>query len=153
AAVINGMPDPDTAGASLGGPFATAKAEYKEKRVVLIGVIIFAASMTEMTAAQWMSLAVVDDFDRTESVGDLIYWAFVVAMVTVRWYGAAIIGRCGRVVALRVSAVSVVLGLVAFAFTPVFWAVPIAAVLWGIGAALGVPIAFSAAADDPKRAA
>ncbi|WP_084038593.1 MFS transporter [Demequina sp. NBRC 110053] len=153
AAAIDGMPDPDAAGATLGGPFATARAEYKERRVVLIGLIVFAASMTEMTAAQWMSIAVVDEFDRTESVGDLIYWVFVVSMVTVRWFGAPIIGRLGRVVSLRASAVAVVAGLLLFALAPALWLVPLAAMLWGLGAALGVPIAFSAAADDPKRAA
>ncbi|WP_084105127.1 MFS transporter [Demequina sp. NBRC 110056] len=152
-AAMDGMPDPDSAGASLGGPFATARAEYTERRVVLIGLIVFAASMTEMTAAQWMSIAVVDEFGRTESVGDLIYWVFVVSMVTVRWFGAPIIGRLGRVVSLRASAVSVVTGLLLFAFAPAFWVVPLAAMLWGVGAALGVPISFSAAADEPKRAA
>jgi hypothetical protein len=40
-----------------------------------------------------------------------------------------------------------------FAFTPVFWAVPVAMVIWGLGAGLGVPIGFSAASDDPTRAA
>ncbi len=153
AATMDGMPDPDTAGAALGGPFATARAEYRDKRVVLIGVILFAASMTEMTAAQWMALSVVDDFGKTEAIGDLIYWVFVVAMVSVRWFGAPIIARLGRVVALRASAVSVVCGLLLFAFTPVFWLAPVAAALWGVGAALGVPIGFSAAADDKRRAA
>jgi len=152
-AAINGMPDTASAGASLGGPFATAKAEYKDKRIVLIGVIVFAASMAEMTAAQWMALAVVDDFGKPEAVGDLMYWSFVISMVTVRWLGAPIIGRLGRVVSLRVSAVSIAIGVVLFAFTPVFWAVPLAAVFWGMGCALGVPIGFSAAADDSRRAA
>jgi len=152
-ATMDGMPPPNPTGASLGGPFATAKTEYREKRVVLIGLIVFAASMTEMTAAQWIALAVVDDFDRTESIGDLIYWVFVIAMVTVRWNGAHIIDRWGRVMTLRVAAVSVVAGLMIFAFAPWFWAIPIAAMLWGMGAALGVPIGFSAAADQEDRAA
>lgn len=153
ASAINGLPDEDAAAATLGGPFATARQEYTEKRVVLIGLIVFAASMTEMSAAQWMSLAVVDDFGMPEAMGDLMYWVFVVSMVTIRWFGAPIIARLGRVVSLRVSAVSVVSGLLLFAFTPVFWLVPVAAMLWGLGAALGVPIGFSAAADEPKRAA
>ncbi|WP_062131400.1 MFS transporter [Demequina aestuarii] len=153
AATMDGRPAPDAGDVSLGGPFATARAEYRDRRVVLIGLILFAASMTEMTAAQWMALAVVDDFDMPEAVGDLMYWVFVAAMVSVRWYGAPIIARFGRVVALRVSAVSVVTGLLLFALTPVFWLVPLAAALWGVGAALGVPIGFSAAADDPRRAA
>ncbi|WP_430867744.1 MFS transporter [Demequina aurantiaca] len=152
-AAINGVPDPDAPPAALGGPFATAKAEYKNKRIVLIGVIVFAASMAEMTAAQWMALAVVDDFGKPESMGDLMYWTFVISMVTVRWLGAPIIGRLGRVVSLRTAAVSITIGVLLFAFTPVFWLVPVAALFWGVGCALGVPIAFSAAADEPKRAA
>ncbi|MEX0913708.1 MAG: MFS transporter [Demequina sp.] len=152
-ATMDGMPTPNPSGVSLGGPFATAKAEYREKRVVLIGLIVFAASMTEMTAAQWIALAIVDDFNRSEAVGDLIYWVFVIAMVTVRWNGAPIIGRWGRVMTLRVAAVFVLTGLLIFAFAPWFWAIPIAALLWGMGAALGIPIGFSAAADQEDRAA
>lgn len=151
--VMDGMPDPKAAAAALGGPFATARAEYRDKRVILVGLILFSASMTEMTAAQWMAISVVDDFDRPEAIGDLIYWVFVVSMVSIRWFGAPIIGRLGRVVTIRVSAVSVVCGLLLFAFTPVFWLVPVAAMLWGLGAALGVPIGFSAVADDSHRAA
>lgn len=152
AAVVDGRPEPVST-ASLGGPFATARAEFRDRRVVLIGVVVFAAAMTEMTAAQWMALTVVDDFSRSEAVGDLVYWVFVVAMVTVRWTGAAIIGRVGRVVTLRISAGLVVAGLLLFAFSPVFWLIPVGAMLWGLGAALGNPIGMSAAADDPGRAA
>lgn len=152
-ACLDGSAQPATASATLGGPFATAKAEYRERRVILIGIIVFAASMTEMTAAQWMALTVVDDFGRPEAMGDVIYWVFVVAMVSVRWTGAPIIARLGRVVSLRISAVLVVAGLLVFALAPTFAWVPLGAVLWGLGAALGVPIAFSAAADDPTRAA
>jgi len=150
---LNGAADPDKPPAGFGGPFATAKAEYKNKRVLLIGVIVFGASMAEMTAAQWMSLAVVDDFGKPEAIGDLMYWAFVISMVTVRWLGAPIIGRLGRVVSLRTAAVSIAFGVLIFALTPVFWLIPIAALFWGMGSALGVPIAFTAAADEPKRAA
>lgn len=152
-AVMEGLPEPISADVQTHGPFATAKQEFKERRVVLIGCIIFASSMTEMIAAQWMSLSIVDDFGFNESVGDLVYWAFVVAMVTVRWFGGPIIGRFGRVVSLRVAAVLVALGIVLFATAQVFWIAPVAAVLWGMGAALGAPVAFSAAADEPNHAA
>lgn len=152
AAVLNGEPDPDQAAKGIGGPFATAKVEYRDRRVLLLGVIVFASAMTEMTAAQWMSLSIVDDFGRQESVGDLVYWIFVTAMFVVRFSGAPIIGRWGRVVTLRVSALLAATGVLLFAFAPSFWAVPVAALIWGAGAALNFPIGFSAAADDPKRA-
>ena len=153
AAVVRGEPDPAGAPGGIGGPFKTARNEYRERRVVLIGLIVFAASTIEGSAAQWSSLAVVQAFGTTEAIGDIAYWVFVVAMVTTRGLGAHIIGRAGRVVSLRVSAVFVFMGVVVFAFTPVFWAIPVAMILWGLGAGLGVPIGFSAASDDPTKAA
>lgn len=151
-AVIDGRPvEPE--GAGLGGPFATAKAEYRDHRILTIGAIIFAASVTENAAAQWVAISGVDDFGKRESVGDAMYWVFVVAMVTIRSLGTNLLERFGRVAMLRASAVSVIVGILVFAFTPTFWLVPVALVLWGAGAALGVPIGFSAAADEPKRAA
>lgn len=152
-AVVHGGPSPDGARGGFGGPFKTARDEYRDRRVVLIGVIVFAAATIEGAAAQWSSLAIVQGFNTSEAVGDVAYWMFVVAMVATRGLGAGIIGRLGRVVSLRVSAVLVFVGVLIFAFTPVFWAVPVAMVMWGLGAGLGVPIGFSAAADDPRRAA
>ncbi len=150
---IDGRADPDAAGASVGGPFATAKAEYRDPHVILIGLIVFAGSMAEMVAAQWLPLSVVDDYGQTEAAGDLMYWLFVVAMVTVRWFGSSVIDRLGRVVSLRLSAGFVAAGVLLFAVSPSVALVPVAAILWGMGAALGTPIGFSAAADDPQRAA
>ncbi|MCJ7826854.1 MAG: MFS transporter, partial [Demequinaceae bacterium] len=151
-AVVDGRPvEPE--GAGLGGPFATAKAEFRDHRVLMIGAIIFAASMTEGAAAQWVAISGVDDFGKRESIGDAMYWIFVVAMVTIRSLGTNLLERFGRVAMLRASAVSTITGILIFAFTPTFWLVPVALVFWGMGAALGVPIGFSAAADEPKRAA
>ena len=152
-AVVFGAPHPEGARGGFGGPFKTARDEYRERRVVLIGLIVFAASTIEGAAAQWSALAVVQGFDTTEAMGDIAYWVFVVAMVTTRGFGAHIIGRVGRVVSLRVSAGLVFVGVLIFAFTPVFWAVPVAMVLWGLGAGLGVPIGFSAASDEPRKSA
>ena len=152
-AVLDGMPDPRVDSNSLGGPFATAGVEYRNRRVLFIGAIVFAAAMTEMIAAQWLSLSVVDDFGEREAVGDMIYWIFVAAMFTFRMGGAGIIDKWGRVATLRVAAIAVVIGVTLFAFTPTFWLVPLAVILWGAGASLNYPIGFSAAADDPRHAA
>lgn len=151
-AVVHGHPA-DEVPRGIGGPFKTARDEYRERRVILIGLIVFAASTIEGSAATWTSLAVVDSFGVSEAFGDIFYWVFLVAMVTTRGFGAHIIGRLGRVVSLRVSAVLVVFGVVMFAFGPAFAIVGIGMILWGLGAGLGVPIGFSAASDDPRRAA
>ena len=152
-AVTDGRPPKLPEGARLGGPFAVAKAEFRDTRILMIGAIIFAASMTEGAAAQWIAISGVDDFGRSESTGDLMYWTFVVAMIAVRLVGPRLLERFGRVVLLRISALAVIAGILLFAFTPWFALVPVALVLWGVGAALGYPIGFSAAADEPSRAA
>ncbi len=152
-AVLDGTPDPRVASATLGGPFATAGEEYKNRRVLLIGAIVFAAAMTEMIAAQWLALSVVDDFGGKEAQGDIVYWVFVVAMFSVRMGGSGIIDRIGRVKTLRISAIVAAMGVSLYAFTPTVWLIPLAVLLWGAGASLNYPIGFSAAADDPRRAA
>lgn len=152
-AVIDGRPVGNPDGTPLGGPFATARKEYRDAHVIMIGFIVFAASVTEGSAAQWVAISGVDDFGRPESTGDAMYWLFVVAMVSVRSLGARVLARFGRMVTLRISAVSTILGILIFAFSPTFALIPVALVFWGIGAALGVPIGFSAAADEPRRAA
>jgi hypothetical protein len=152
-AVTDGRPLNLPDGARLGGPFAVAKAEYRDPRILMIGAIIFAASMSEGAAAQWIAIAGVDDFHRAESTGDLMYWTFVVAMITVRLFGPRLIERFGRVVLLRTSALVAVSGVLVFALTPWFVLVPFALILWGVGAALNYPIGLSSAADEPERAA
>ena len=152
-AVLDGTPDARVASATLGGPFATAGEEYRNRRVLLIGFIVFAAAMTEMIAAQWLALSIVDDFGGQESMGDIVYWVFVAAMFSVRMGGSGIIDRIGRVKTLRISAVVAAVGVTLYAFTPTIWLIPLAVILWGAGASLNYPIGFSAAADDPKRAA
>ncbi len=87
-AVIDGRPEDQPEGVRLGGPFAVAKTEYRDRRILMIGAIIFAASMTEGAAAQWITIAAVDDFGKAESTGDLMYWMFVAAMIAVRLLGA-----------------------------------------------------------------
>jgi len=101
---------------------------------------------------QWVTISGDEDFNKSESVGVVMYWVFVVSMVIVRSLGGRLLERFGRVVMLRASALVTIAGIIIFAFTPVFWLAFVALVFWGVGAALGIPISFSAAADDPKRA-
>ncbi len=153
AAVVHGEPQREGLAAGLGGPFKTARNEYRERRIIMIGLIVFAASTIEGAAATWSSLAIVQGFSTTEAIGDIFYWVFLIAMVSTRGLGAQIIEKYGRVMSLRISAVSVFVGVLMFAFGPSYVWVGIGMVLWGLGAGLGVPIGISAASDNPKRAA
>jgi predicted MFS family arabinose efflux permease len=57
------------------------------------------------------------------------------------------------VVAVRLSAVVALVGLVLVVFGTLLPVAMLGAVLWGAGAALGFPVGMSAAADDPARSA
>ncbi|WP_367188086.1 sugar MFS transporter [Cellulomonas sp. 73-92] len=136
-----------------GRGFTAALDPWKERRTLLIGVVVLAASLSEGSANNWLSLAVVDGFHAPEASGGLVLGLFVGAMTAVRVLGTRLIDRFGRVTVLRVSGVASLLGLLAFGLVP---SLPLAAAgvaLWGFGAALAVPIGIAAASDDPRRAA
>lgn len=137
------------------GPIAVirqAASAYRERRTLLIGLVMLASSLSEGAASAWIAIAVVDGLGRSESVGGQMYFVFVAAMVLVRLSGNRLVDRFGRVTALRASAASVVVGLSLFVLAPSFPVAALGLVAWGIGAALTAPIGFSAAADEPGRA-
>src|SRR4051812_12239211 len=129
-----------------------ALAAWVEPRTLLIGLIVLAAGLTEGSANDWVSLAVVDGFNTAEALGALAFGVFVAAMTTMRWFGGALLDRRGRVVVLRLCAVLSLIGLLVFALAGPLWLALVGVVAWGTGAAFGFPVGLSAAADDPRRA-
>ncbi|MFC0714144.1 MFS transporter [Cellulomonas biazotea] len=131
----------------------TALDSWREPRTLLIGVVIMAAALSEGSANDWLSLAVVDGFGRSEAVGGAMLGVFVGAMTVVRLLGTRLIDRYGRVVVLRVSGVVSLAGLLLFGFAPTLELAGLGIVGWGFGAALAVPVGIAAASDDPLRSA
>lgn len=150
-AVIDGAPTARPGDAPF-GPFTHAREALRERRTLAIGVVMFFAFLAEMAASDWVPLSVVDDFGKTEAVGDAFYAAFVVAATAVRIVGHRFIDMWGRIAVVRASTVCMAAGAVLFAFTPVIALAPVALLVWGVGASLGYPLCVSAAADDPQRA-
>ncbi len=133
-------------------PRGGALAAWAERRTLLIGVVVLAAALTEGAANDWVSLAVVDGFSAPDAVGAVAFWVFVTAMTAMRLVGTRMLDRWGRVVALRLTALVALVGLLLFGLAPWLWAAVVGVVLWGLGAGLGFPVGMSAAADDPRRA-
>ncbi|WP_213456269.1 MFS transporter [Rhizomonospora bruguierae] len=126
---------------------------WREPRTLLIGVLVLAFAFTEGTANDWLTVAFVDGYRSSDTVGALGYGVFVAAMTAARVVGSAAVARYGRVAALRGSAVLAGVGLV---LVMLHVGLPLAmagALLWGAGAALGFPVGMSAGADDPEHAA
>jgi MFS family permease len=126
---------------------------WRERRTLLIGVVIMAAALSEGSANDWLSLAVVDGFAEPEAVGAAVFAVFVASMTAVRLLGTRLIDTYGRVSVLRVSGVTSFVGLLVFGFAPRLEIAALGVVAWGLGAALAVPIGIAAASDDPLRAA
>lgn len=131
----------------------SALGAWRERRTLMIGLIIFSAALSEGSANNWLSIAVVDGFAKPESTGAVMLAVFLIAMTAFRLIGPSIIIRLGRVATLQASTLAAIVGLLLFGFSPSFTGAIFGIVLWGIGAALVTPLAISAASDEPLKAA
>jgi MFS family permease len=146
---------PPTSGQPGGatGPGRSPGSAWAEPRILLLGVVVLALSLTEGAAGDWLASGVVQGFGAPESTGILGLTIFLTAQTTVRLLGTGLVDRFGRVAAIRASAVVAAIGLLLYGLAPSLPLVFTGAALWGMGAALVFPLGMSAAGDDPSRAA
>jgi fucose permease len=130
-----------------------AFAAWTERRTVLIGLFALAFTLAEGAGTDWISLAAIDGHGFAAWAATLAFAAFLGAMTAGRWFGPGLLDRYGRVRVVRALTITASAGTVLFLLAP---AAPLAfagALLWGLGIALGFPVAVSAAGEDPERAA
>ncbi|MET8575597.1 MFS transporter [Streptomyces sp. NPDC005012] len=129
-------------------------AVWKDRRLVLIGGIVLTMALAEGAANDWLPLLMVDGHDMDPALGSAVYAGFAAAMAVGRFGGGFFIDRFGRAPVVRASAVSAALGLAVVIFSDNAVLAGAAVLLWGLGAALGFPLALSAAGDSgPDSAA
>lgn len=143
----------DHADAAATSSWRSRLAIWRDPRTLLIGVIVLGAAFAEGSANDWLAIAMVDGHGVPNETGALVFGLFVTAMTIGRLGGVVLINRFGRVVMLRASFALASAALLVIIFVPVPWIAGVAAVLWGLGAALGFPIGMSAAGDDARNAA
>lgn len=144
-------------GAAVAATTVVRRSVWRDRRLLLIGAIVFAMALAEGSANDWLPLLMVDGHGLDPALGSLVFAGFAAAMTVGRFCGGYFINRFGRVAVVRASALSGALGLalVIFVDNPVIAGV--AVVLWGLGASLGFPLTISAAGDtgepgdDPAR--
>jgi MFS family permease len=95
----------------------------------------------------------VDGFALSAPVAALVYALFGLSMAIGRFSGGYFLDRFGRAPVMITSAALAVVGIGTVSFAPGAWIGAVGVVLWGLGAALGFPVALSAAGDDPVGAA
>jgi len=126
---------------------------WLEPRTLAIGLIALGMAFTEGSANDWLALGMVDDRGLENGQAAALFTVFTAAMMVGRIVGGPLIDRFGRVPLLWASGGSAAVGLALVIFVPVIPVAVAGIVLWGLGASLGFPVAMSAAADDPARAA
>ncbi|MFZ0531533.1 MAG: MFS transporter [Propionicimonas sp.] len=153
AILSNGLVLPGGVTARPGQPTSSPMAAWLQPRTVLIGMVAFAAALSEGAANNWLALAFVDGFDSPEAAGGLALGVFIASMTLVRAFGTGMIDRLGRTLSLQISGVFAVIGLALFGLSTSPASAVVGVALWGIGAALCFPIAVAAASEEPQAAA
>ena len=135
---------------------------WRERRTLLVGLLALGMGFAEGSANDWLAVGIVDGYGVEHAVGAAGFGVFVAAMTAGRLACTPALERFGRVRALRGSALLVLAGVILVvsgsAVSDRTLAAGLAvgalgAVVWGVGASLGFPVAMSAAADEQDRAA
>ena len=121
---------------------------WRDRRLLLIGAIVLAMALAEGSANDWLPLLMVDGHDFDPAYGSAVFAVFALSMTVGRFVGGWFIERFGRAQVLRASAIAGVVGLVLVIFVDNQIVAGLAVILWGHGAALGFPLALSAAGDS-----
>ncbi|GAB2825308.1 MFS transporter [Actinocorallia aurea] len=129
-------------------------APWRDARLLAIGGVILAMALAEGSANDWLPLLMVDGHGLDPALGSAVYTVFAAAMTAGRFAGGPVLRRWGTAKVLAASAVSGIIGLAIVAGSDSQVLAGAAVILWGLGAALGFPVALSAAGESgPDSAA
>ena len=130
-----------------------ALARWREPRTLLVGLFVLAFAFAEGTGNDWLSVAMIDGYHSSATVGTLAFALFLAAMTTGRWFGPYLLDRYARVTVIRILALVGIAGVLLFVFSPSTPLAFVGAALWGTGASLGFPLGMTAANEEPSAAA
>lgn len=120
---------------------------WRDRRLVLIGLIVLAMAFAEGSANDWLPLLMVDGHGTSATAGSLTFLLFAGAMTTGRFTGGPLLVRYGPAAVVRASAVVAAAGVALVVFSSSALLAGAAVVLWGLGASLGFPVTVSAAGE------
>ncbi|MFB8017766.1 MFS transporter [Streptomyces rubiginosohelvolus] len=140
-------PDADGVRGPEAGGVRGQPAVWRDRRLVLIGLIVLAMAFAEGSANDWLPLLMVDGHGTGATAGSLTFMLFAVAMTTGRFTGGPLLVRYGPAAVVRASAVVAAVGVALVIFSDSALLAGAAVVLWGLGASLGFPVTISAAGE------
>lgn len=115
-----------------------------------LGAVAFAAGLSEGAIIDWGGLYLVKIVGSTEAVAALGLAAFSFSMVAMRFAGDMVAARVGEARLVRLGGVAVVIGVGFALLIPTFWTTVLGFALAGLGLAVAIPLAFSAAGKLPN---
>ena len=138
-------------GADAGPGWRVQLAQWRQRRIVLLGAIVLALALAEGSANDWLPLIMVDGHGVSATLGSVVFAGFAAAMTVGRFVGEPLLERFGKAAVLRASTIVSAAGIAVVVFSDSAVLAGCAVVLWGLGAALGFPVTLSAAgdSDDP----
>lgn len=141
-----------TRAATWGTRFRTFLSVWRDPKLLLIGVTLFAFAFSEGMGNDWLAIASVDGLGFDNTGGAIMLGLFVAVLTVARFFGGPILDRFGRVLTLRVGVLLTIGGITLFVFGghPA-WAV-MGIVLWALGITFGFPVSISAAAEGSNPA-
>lgn len=124
---------------------------WTDRRLLLIGIVLFGVEFGEGSANNWLALAVKQDHGQTAALAALFLALFAVSEMSARVVAGPLVDRFGRVRMLRYTTALGIVGVALFILVGSIWVVAVGVVLWAIGVSMGFPLGMSAAAegDDP----
>ncbi|MFC7530843.1 MFS transporter [Actinoplanes sp. GCM10030250] len=132
---------------------APSEPVWRDSRLLLIGVVVLAMALAEGAANDWLPLIMVDGHGFDPALGSAVYVVFAAAMTIGRFTGDRFLNRYGRAKVLGASAIIGGVGVALVVFVDSQVVAAAAVLLWGLGAALGFPVALSAAGDSGENPA
>ncbi|MFP2397995.1 MFS transporter [Citrobacter braakii] len=123
------------------------KQPHHSSTIYVIGVIALLAMIPECAVVDWSSRYLLKNLNATTETASLAFACFAGTMAIFRFMGDFIRNRFDAILVMRTSSLVAGIGLLAAANTP--WQATVGFAIAGIGIANLVPIAFSAAGNQP----
>jgi predicted MFS family arabinose efflux permease len=117
--------------------------------VYVTGVIALLCMMPEGAVLDWAALYLQQEMGADYATGSLAFTAFSGAMAIMRFLGDGVRNRLGAVATMRISGVVACTGMLGAALAPSPLLATLSFAFAGLGIANMVPIAFSAAGNQP----
>lgn len=125
----------------------------KNPAIYLVGLMALFSMIPEGSVLDWAALYLKQELGADLATAGFAFACFAGTMAVVRFMGDAVRNRFGAVMTLRVSSLIAATGMLVAGFAPTPWIAIAAFAFSGLGIANMVPIAFSAAGNQPGMSA